>query len=171
MNMNIDQSKTAEEPVSVVAVPNKGGRPSKYTPETVEKLLAAIADGLTIRQSCLAAGIGEQTLRDWQERYPDFEPRLAEAREQARKQALANIKAAGDSGDWRASEAFLRLSFAADYRKPDANINVSATANMGQALVCDEPTRQRLIALNQRLLTDSNETKHLEQINEKYDND
>jgi hypothetical protein len=37
------------EPVSVVAVPNKGGRPSKYTPETIEKLLRAIADGLTIR--------------------------------------------------------------------------------------------------------------------------
>lgn len=149
--MNIDQSKTPEEPVSVVAVPNKGGRPSKYTPETVKKLLTAIADGLTIRQSCSAAGIGEQTLRDWQQRYSDVEPRLAQAREQARQNALACIKAAGEAGDWRAAEAFLRLSFHQDYRR-DSNISVSATANVEQALVCDEPTRQRLIELNEKIL-------------------
>jgi hypothetical protein len=147
--MNIDESKTPEEPVSVVAVPNKGGRPSKYTPETVEKLLAAIADGLTIRQSCLAAGIGEQTVRDWQERYPDLESRLAEAREQARQKALACIKAAGEAGDWRAAEAFLRLSFHQDYRR-DSNINV--TAQTCVQLVCDEETRQRIMALRAKIL-------------------
>jgi hypothetical protein len=147
--MNIDKSKTLEEPVSVVPVPNKGGRPSKYTPENVEKLLGAIADGLTIRQSCVAAGIGEQTLRDWQERYPDLDLRLAEARELARQKALASIKAAGEAGDWRAMEAFLRLSFHQDYRR-DSNINV--TAQTGVQLVCDEETRQRIMALRAKIL-------------------
>jgi hypothetical protein len=112
---------------------------------------AALADGLTIRQSCLGAGIGGQTLRDWQERYPDLEPRLAEAREQARQNALACIKAAGEAGDWRAAEAFLRLSFHQDYRR-DSNISLSATANVGPALVCDEPTRLHLIKLNEKIL-------------------
>jgi hypothetical protein len=65
---------------------------------------------------------------------------MAEAREQARQKALAGIKAAGEAGDWRALEAFLRMSFAADYRQ-NANINVRATATGQQAaLVCDEET-------------------------------
>ena len=106
--MNIDESKTPEEPGSVVAVPNKGGRPSKYTPETVEKLLAAIADGLTIRQSCLAAGIGEQPLeigrsvtRTWN--------RAWQRHAQARQKALACITTAGEAGHWRAAEATAML--------------------------------------------------------------
>ena len=71
---------------------------------------------------------------------------MAEAREQARQKALAGIKAAGEAGDWRASEAFLRMSFPADYRR-DASVNVNASAAVQQAdIVCDEATRLRLIA-------------------------
>jgi hypothetical protein len=120
-----------------------GGRPTLYTPETVDKLLANLADGLTIKQACLACSISESTLSDWRERYADLEARLTKAREQARRKALANIKAAGDNGDWRASEAFLRMSFAADYRK-DASINVSATASAQQGVVITSEDRKRL---------------------------
>jgi len=70
----------------------------------------------------------------------------------ARRKALAGIKAAGEAGDWRALEAFLRMSFAADYRR-DANINVTATATTQQAtVVCDEQQRQRLIEMREKLL-------------------
>jgi hypothetical protein len=41
------------------------------------------------------------------------------AREEARQKALEGIKAAGERGDWRALEAFLKLSFQHDYRKSD----------------------------------------------------
>ena len=71
---------------------------------------------------------------------------MAEAREQARQKALAGIKAAGEAGDWRALEAFLRMSFPADYRR-DASVNVNASAAVQQAdIVCDEAMRLRLIA-------------------------
>jgi len=36
---------------------------------------------------------------------------MAEAREKARQKALAGIKAAGEAGNWRASEAVLRMHF------------------------------------------------------------
>jgi hypothetical protein len=32
------------------------GRPTKYEPETVDRLLAALADGLTQKQACIASG-------------------------------------------------------------------------------------------------------------------
>jgi hypothetical protein len=107
------------------------GRPTKYTPETVERLLATLADGLTQKQACLACGIGESTLYGWKKERPKLVTQMTEAREQARQKALAKIKAAGESGDWRASAEFLKLSFP-EYRQGN-NINVSATANAAGA--------------------------------------
>ena len=77
---------------------------------------------------------------------------MEEARETARRKALATIKAAGEAGDWRASEAFLRLSFPG-YRQAATKVEVSATAQAG-TIVCTEEQRQRLIALREKLLLD-----------------
>jgi hypothetical protein len=135
---------------------NKGGRPTLYTPEVVDRLLGALADGLTIKQACTASGISESTLSDWRERYPDLNPRLEQAREQSRQKALAGIKAAGVAGDWRAWAAYLTYSFQSDYRK-DASVNVSATATAQQVgVVCDEATRAKLIEQRERLLATAN---------------
>jgi hypothetical protein len=135
---------------SVVVATNKGGRPSKYTPEIVALLLAGLADGLTQKQACIACRIGESTLSDWLDRHSELAPRLQEARETARQKALAVIRTAGES-DWRAMAEFLRLSFPADYRR-DGTLNVNATANMQQAaLVCDEATRAKLIELREAI--------------------
>jgi len=62
--------------------------------------------------------------------------------------------AACEAGDWRALEAFLRVSFPTDYRKTDAQVNVTATASAQQAtaVVCTEEQRKRLIALREKLL-------------------
>ena len=77
------------------------------------------------------------------------------AREAARQKALGGIRAVREAGDWRAWEAFLRMSFPADYRR-DASINVTATASAQQAaVVVTEEQRQRLIALRERLLSQS----------------
>jgi len=138
----------------IVAAAQDVAKQSKFKPAVVDTLLACLSDGLTIEQSCRASGITRETLSQWRERYPDLAEQLEQAREQARQKALAVIRAAGET-DWRAMEAFLRLSFQADYNRNN-NINVSATANV---LVCNEETRQRLIALNRKLLTGSSEIK------------
>jgi hypothetical protein len=67
---------------------------------------------------------------------------------------LAAIRVAGEAGDWRALEAFLRMSFPADYRR-DASINVTATACVQQAaVVVTEEQRRRLLELRERLLAE-----------------
>jgi hypothetical protein len=153
MNETQQAGEVAVSTVDATDNSNKGGRPTLYTQEVVDRLLGALADGLTIKQACVASGISESTLSDWRERYPDLNPRLEQAREQARQKALAGIKAAGEAGDWRAWAAYLTYSFQNDYRK-DASINVSATATAQQAqgIVCDEATRQKLIEQRKRLL-------------------
>ena len=73
-----------------IATRNNVGRPTKYEPETVDRLLSALTDGLTQKQACIASGICENTLAVWREKYPELEPRLQQAREQARQKADAH---------------------------------------------------------------------------------
>ena len=135
------KNTTTNDNSALIVTPNKAGRPTKYGPETVDRLLAALADGLTQKQACLASGICENTLAACRDKHPELEPRLAQAREQARQKALAVIKAAAESGEWRAAEAFLRMSFPSDYKQAGAKIEVTATAQQGQ-VVCTEEQRQ-----------------------------
>lgn len=51
--------ETPETPV------NKGGRPSKFTPETRKALLDAITAGLTYTHACQTVGIDYDTLNNW----------------------------------------------------------------------------------------------------------
>jgi len=64
------------------------GRPSKYNEETLDLFCAALAEGLWIKDACVVAGIGVQTLNDWRKRHPGLEPRIYRARELARREAL-----------------------------------------------------------------------------------
>jgi len=132
----------------------KPGRPCKYTPATVERLLSAVEAGLTLKQACIAAGIGETTLHEWRKEYPDLKPRLEAARERAREAALRAIRAAGEK-DWRAHEAWLRLSFQSDYRQSNTKVEVNTNAQAGVGIVCTEEQRMRLIALRERPLAEA----------------
>ena len=113
------------------------GRPTKFNDETVERLCAAMGDGMPIRGACVVAGIGVTTLKEWRERYPDLEERIADAREHARLRALQAIKAAGDK-DWRALAEWLKLTHPTDYRGSGARVQVSASAIASGPIMTDE---------------------------------
>jgi hypothetical protein len=134
---------------------SKVGRPSKYEPETIERLLSAMSDGLTVKQACRLAGIGETTLSRWKVEHPELVPQLEQAREQTRQDALASIKRAGET-DWRAQKTFLELSYP-EYRQPNTKVEVNTSAQAGDVeIVCDEATRRKLIeARNQFLREDA----------------
>jgi hypothetical protein len=95
---------------------------SKYTPATVRRLLAAIADGLTYKSACITAGIGVTTLADWRRDHPELELRMEEAKEKARHKMLKTIKRAADD-DWRAAAEYLKLVHAEDYRRVQQQTN------------------------------------------------
>jgi hypothetical protein len=137
------------EPI-VVDQHGKAGRPTKYEPDTVGRLLAGLADGLPIKSTCIIAGIGVSTLADWREKYPKLEERMAEAREVARQKMLQRIKRAAKD-DWRAAAEWLRLTFPADYRRA-SNTSVEVNTAVQTAVVCDEKRRMELIAQRERIL-------------------
>ena len=143
--MNIESN----EPI-VVDQNGKAGRPSKYEPETIDRLLAGLADGLPIKSACIIAGIGVSTLADWREKYPKLEERMTEAREVARQKMLQRIKRAAKD-DWRAAVAWLQLTFPADYRRA-SKTSVEVNTAVQTAVVCDEKRRMELIAQRKRIL-------------------
>jgi hypothetical protein len=130
----------------------KPGRPTKYDPQTVDKLLAALRAGLTHKQACLACGIAQSTLADWRERYSDLEPLMDAAREEARQKALEGIKDAGQK-DWRALAEWLKLTF--PEHRQGHNINVSATAGAAMQMSCTDEERRKLIAMRERALSEA----------------
>jgi hypothetical protein len=136
----------------VVDQHGKAGRPSKYSEETIGRLLEGLSDGVPIKSACIIAGIGVSTLADWREKYPDLEERMAEARERARQKMLQRIKRAAED-DWRASKAWLELTFPADYRRP-SKTNVEVNTAVQTPLVCTEEERMRLISQRERLLAE-----------------
>jgi hypothetical protein len=143
----------------VVDQHGKAGRPTKYEPDTIGRLLEGLSDGLPIKSACIIAGIGVSTLADWREKYPDLEERMAEARERARQKMLQRIKRASEN-DWRAAAEWLRLIFPADYRRPN-NTSVEVNTAVQTPLVCTEEERMRLIAQRERLLAEE-EARHEE---------
>jgi hypothetical protein len=136
----------------VVDQHGKAGRPTKYEPDTIGRLLVGLADGLPIKSACIIAGIGVSTLADWRERYPDLEEHMAEARERARQKMLQRIKRAADD-DWRAAAEWLRLTFPDDYRRA-SKTSVEVNTAVQTAVVCTEEERMRLIAQRERSLAE-----------------
>src|SRR5260370_36149395 len=69
----------------------RAGRPTKFNDATLDRLCAALADGMSIKSACVVAGIGVTTLSEWREEYPELEDRLAESRDiQARLPRFAD---------------------------------------------------------------------------------
>jgi hypothetical protein len=88
------------------------GRPTKRTPQVEARLFDAIRAGNTIRAACHYAGIGVQTLADWQ-RFRDFREALEKAEADAEVRMVAEIAQAARGGTWQAAAWWL------ERRRPD----------------------------------------------------
>jgi hypothetical protein len=89
------------------------GRPTKRTPELESRLLDAIRAGNTVRAACHYAGIGVQTIADWQRRFRDFRDALEKAEADAEVRMVAEISQAARNGTWQAAAWWL------ERRRPD----------------------------------------------------
>lgn len=89
-----------------------GGRPTKFTPETVKKLLEAVRLGNYRETACKYAGISHQTLRNWihlaqrpdaPPEYVEFLEALERAEAEAEVEDLGLILRAAREGTWQAA--------------------------------------------------------------------
>jgi hypothetical protein len=68
------------------------GRPTKYEPERVERILKAIRDGLPFVTAAAIGGISQTTFYQWQKDYPEFSDNIKEAEAVGEEELLASIR-------------------------------------------------------------------------------
>jgi hypothetical protein len=124
---------TMDYPVS------KGDKPMKLNKKTMTRLLKAISNGCTLKSACVVAGIGEATLQEWRNTYPQVDERIELARERLREKMLEIIRINAPE-DWRSAAELLKLSFSQDYRRVPQPTTVNIQG--GQTVVTLSPERQ-----------------------------
>lgn len=100
-------------------------RPTKYTPETVQKLTQAIELGATYELAASYAGISYTTFNDWNQHKPQFAQAIKEAEGRAAVKWLAKIEAAA-AKSWQAAAWKLERRYPDKYGRTiqDHNVNV-----------------------------------------------
>ena len=93
----------------------KMGRPSDYTPATVESLLRFVAAGLPIERASAAARINTNTLYEWKKTFPDFSEAIAHAESQYANLCHITINEQIVGGDGHLALKTLQSRFSKDY--------------------------------------------------------
>mgnify|MGYP001136552653 CR=1 FL=1 len=106
-------------------------RPTKYTPQTVARLLDGIRLGLTYRLAAAYAGIDYATFCRWRMRYASFATQLQEAEAHAAAVVMARIHHAAAS-DWRAAAWMLERRYPEDFG-PRQRLEQAVTVDVRQA--------------------------------------
>jgi hypothetical protein len=93
----------------------KMGRPSDYTPETVESLLRFVAAGLPLERASAAAGVTKETLYQWKKLFLDFTDCIAHAESQYANLCHITINEQIIGGDGHLALKTLQSRFSKDY--------------------------------------------------------
>ena len=103
----------------------RGGRPSKYRPDTVAAIIAAVEGGATYRHAAASVGVSERTLHDWQVRHPQFSQALKTAEAMACMAAVGTIRRAAEAGTWQAAAWYLERRYPAEYGRRAVTVDAS----------------------------------------------
>lgn len=89
-------------------------RPTKYTPETVDRICKALRMGATYVLAAGYGGIHYDTFNEWREQYPEFSDRVKAAEADAAVKWLEKIEMAADES-WQAAAWKLERRYPQDY--------------------------------------------------------
>jgi hypothetical protein len=113
-------------------------RPSKYSPETVKKITDALMAGNTRGTSALYAGVCQDTLNNWLNRYSDFRQAVEKAEASAEVGHVLNIKLAATKGNWTASAWWLERRRHEDWGRKDRLEIINSVRELARASGADE---------------------------------
>jgi len=109
-------------------------RRSKYTPETVRKILDAIRVGTTYELSAAFAGITYETFNEWRKAKPEFSEAIKQAEGAALVGWLAKIEQAGNAGSWQAMAWKAERRYPQEYGKTVQEVTGKDGQPLAQAL-------------------------------------
>lgn len=91
------------------------GRPTKYTPATVKRIVDAIRVGATFEMACAYGGISHETFCEWRRKYPEFLEAVKAAEGAGVVTWLAVIEQAAKDGAWQAAAWKLERKYPQQY--------------------------------------------------------
>jgi hypothetical protein len=94
------------------------GRPSKYTPEIIERICYSLSQGNTRTTAAICAGISKETFYQYLNEFPDFSDAIKRAEEQAIEHYV-NVIHAASGQTWQAAAWYLERRRPADFSKQD----------------------------------------------------
>lgn len=119
--------------------PGRGpGRPSKYTPERVARIVQLLEAGNTRKAAATASGIAEATFHAWCAEYPEFSEQIKEAESEAESKHVGNILTAASKGAWQASAWWLERRRHEDWGKKDRIEVINSVRELARAANQDE---------------------------------
>ncbi len=89
-------------------------KPYKMTPERVQIITEALADGLTQKEASMLAGIDEDTLCNWKRNNSDFSDKVAKSAIEYKQKLMNTIRKAGEK-DWKACAWLLERKYKREF--------------------------------------------------------
>ena len=110
--------KAAKPKAKPKAEKHPGGRPSKYTPEVIERICYSLSQGNTRTTAATCAGVSRDTFHHWMNEFSDFSDAIKRAEEQA-VEHYVNVIHAASGQTWQAAAWYLERRRPADFSKQD----------------------------------------------------
>lgn len=139
----------------VPTIPNKGGRPSKFTPEVEKTILNKLGEGLPLKYAAHSAGISYDTLNRWinaghslnkagevSEPLALFCTAVRQAEASAVSKHVGNINKAADE-NWQASAWYLERRAPNEFGKKD-KLTLGGRVDTGGVTIQVEQMREEL---------------------------
>lgn len=120
----IDKSVEEVAAVEVELMPSELGAPTKYTPITVGKLVAAFNNAYNITEACQYAGIHRDTYYDWLTTQSGFSDKMAEAQSAINRKAKEVVVKAINEGDANMAMKYLEKRDPEFKSKADVDVNL-----------------------------------------------
>jgi hypothetical protein len=140
---------------------NRGGRPTKKTPEAVAPLLEVARSGLPVRFICASIGISQECLGVWRERDREFALAFEQARLESVERRWKQILEAGTGtedrpGDWRSIAWSLERTYPSEFARPEIQFQLNNTyapsMTTNQNVVIMVPERAKALADRSQIL-------------------
>lgn len=120
-------AKQKKKPATKRRIVRAVGRPTKFTPDTCNRILSAIRNGNTYEASAHYGGVSYDTLREWIKRgqeetageFSEFFEAIKSAEAKAEVESVALIRQAAQEGQWQAAAWFLERRKPSDWGRKD----------------------------------------------------
>jgi hypothetical protein len=140
----------------------KGGRPTKFTPATVQRILDCVERGVPLTLAASAAGIAYQSLVTYRNAHKDFAAALELAIARGVEKRLAIIVKAADAGDVSSARWWLEHVLPQYFSR--TRVELEAIGTLEHSFAVPPQVLSEIADARVRLEKKQNEPKQLETV-------